>query len=165
VPLLTAYLVLWFILGLFYLLKNIPAVGEMLGIILSFCPFLLMFGSLLLSLVSLVLLFFMTPWVALKSTMSWELAEDVLKKMSQQPFIHFVLLMLGLLPLIIIIGFLILSATLTGMTFVVTERTWAIALQWFCIMIPFAAILSPVAIFFFNFAAESFAFLQRRTSK
>jgi len=31
VPILTAYLVLWFILGIFYLLKNIPATGEILG--------------------------------------------------------------------------------------------------------------------------------------
>jgi hypothetical protein len=165
IPLLTAYLVLWFILGIFYLLKNIPSVGEMLGVVLSFGPFLLIFGSMVLSLINLVLLFFMPPWVALKSTMRWEMAEEVLKKIGQQPFYHLILLLLGLIPLVTVVGFLILAAALTGMTFIVTERTWTIALQWFFIMIPFAAILSPVIIFFFNFAAESFAFLQRRTKK
>lgn len=165
VPLLTAYLVLWFILGLFYLLKNIPAVGELLGVILSFGPFLLILGSLIIGLMALVLVFFMTPWVALKSTAKWEIAEELLKNIGEQPFLYFILLILGLLPLLIVVGLLVLAATLTGMTFIVAERTWTIALQWFCIMIPFAAILSPVIIFFFNFGAESLAFLQRRTKK
>ena len=49
-----------------------------------------------------------------------------------------------------------------GMTYFVTERTWAIGLQWFVIMIPFATLLSPVVIFLFNFAAESFVILQKR---
>lgn len=165
VPILTAYLVLWFVLGVFYLLKHIPSVGEMLGIFLSFGPFLLILGSLFLSILTLLLLFFLTPVVALKSTMRWELAEEVLLKIWRQPFIHLMLLILGLMPLLIVVGFMVLAATLTGMSFFVMERTWAISLQWFFIMIPFAALLSPVVIFFFNFAAESFAFLQRRVKK
>ncbi len=165
VPILTAYLVLWFVLGIFYLLKNIPSVGEMLGIFLSFGPFLLILGSLFLSIVNLLLLFFMTPLVALKSTMKWELAEEVLLKIWRQPFVHLALLILGLLPLLVVVGFMVLAATLTGMSFFVMERTWEISLQWFFIMIPFAALLSPVVLFFFNFAAESFALLQRRAKK
>jgi len=162
VPLITSYLVLWFVLGIFYLLKNIPTIGHMLGVILSFGPFLLILGSLFLGVVALLLLFFMTPLVALKSVMKWELAEEVLKKIALKPFDHFFLLILGLIPLLIVIGFLVLAATLTGMTYFVTERTWAIAAQWFIIMIPFAAFLSPVVVFFFNFAAESFVFLQKK---
>ncbi len=162
VPILTAYLVLWFILGIFYLLKNIPATGELLGGVLSFGPFLLIAGSLVLIAMALALVFFLSPVVALKSTMSWELAEDVLKRFGREPFLHAILLLLGLLPIIVVVGFLILAATLTGMTYFVTERTWAIGIQWFVIMIPFAALLSPVVIFFFNFAGESFVILQRR---
>ena len=78
---------------------------------------------------------------------------------------HLVLLGIGLFPLVIVTGLLILAATLTGMTYVITERTWMIGLQWFFIMIPFAAFLAPPAIFFFNFAVESFAFLQKHLSK
>ncbi|MGD0664629.1 MAG: hypothetical protein ABSA17_02725 [Rhabdochlamydiaceae bacterium] len=162
VPILTAYLVLWFILGIFYLLKNIPATGEILGGLLSFGPFLLIAGSLLLLAISLTLIFFLSPVVALKSTMSWELAEDVLKRFGREPFLHAMLLLIGVFPLILVVGFLVLSATLTGMTYFVTERTWAIGLQWFVIMIPFATLLSPVVIFLFNFAAESFVILQKR---
>lgn len=162
VPILTAYLVLWFILGIFYLLKNIPATGEILGGFLSFGPFLLIAGSLVLIAIALALVFFLSPVVALKSTMSWDLAEDVLKRVGREPFLHVILLLIGLLPLIVVVGFLILSATLTGMTYFVTERTWAIGLQWFMIMVPFATLLSPVVVFFFNFASESFIILQRQ---
>ena len=164
-PLLTAYLVLWFILGVFYLVKNLPVMGEALAGILSFGPFLLIAGSLVLCLVSFALLFFLTPVVALKSTMSWELAEEVLKRIGKEPFLHMVLFGLGILPLVVVVAFLILAATLTGMTYFVTERTWAIALQWFVIMIPFGALISPVVLFFFNFAGESFIILQRRATK
>ncbi|MGH2612805.1 MAG: hypothetical protein ACRDFB_07120, partial [Rhabdochlamydiaceae bacterium] len=162
IPILTAYLVLWFILGIFYLLKNIPTMGEILGGVLSFAPFLLISGSLVLLVVSLVLVFFLSPVVALKSIMSWELAEEVLKRFGKDPFLHVIFLLLGLLPLIVVVGFLVLSAALTGMAYFVIERTWAISLQWFVIMIPFAALLSPVIVFFFNFAGESFVILQRR---
>jgi|SRR3569832_165439 len=161
IPILTAYLVLWFILGIFYLLKSIPATGELLGGFLSFGPFLLIAGSLVLMAIALALVFFLSPVVALKSTMSWELAEDVLKRVGKEPFHHVILLLIGLVPMIFVVGFLVLSAALTGMTYFVTERTWAIGLQWFMIMIPFATLLSPVVIFFFNFAGESFILLQR----
>lgn len=164
-PIFTAYLVLWFILGLFYLLKHIPGVGEFLGALLSFGPFLLIFGSLVLSFINLMLLFFLAPWVALKSEMRWELAEEVLKTVKAQPFIHLFFLMVGLLPILVVIGFLVLAATITGMSFVASEATWAIALQWFIIMIPFAALLSPAMLFFINFSAESFAFMQKRLKK
>lgn len=165
VPVMTAYLVLWVVLGIFYLFKHIPSIGETLGVILSFGPFLLIFGSLFLILANLLLLFFMPPIVALKSTVKWEIAEEALLKIWQQPFVHLKLLVIGLLPLIFIIGLLILSAALTGMALFVMERTWAISLQWFFIMIPFAALLTPALLFFFNFAAESFVFLQKRAKK
>lgn len=165
VPIVTAYLVLWFVLGLFYLMKHIPSVGETLGIIFSFGPFLLILGSFFISIVHLLLVFFMPPVVALKSTVRWELAEEGLLKIWEQPFVHLKLLVMGLLPLIVIVGFLTMAATLTGMGLFVMERTWAISLQWFIIMIPFAAILTPALVFFFNFAAESFVLLQRRAKK
>lgn len=165
IPILTVYLVLWFIMGIFYLLKHIPGIGGVLGVVLSFGPFLLILGSCFLSIINLLLLFFMPPLVALKSNMKWELAEEVLMKIGRQPFLHLILLCIGLVPLLVMVGFLVLAATLTGMSLFVMEGAWAITLQWFFIMIPFAILLAPAVIFFFNFAAESFVFLQRRVKE
>jgi len=162
IPLILAYLVLWMILGIFYLFKEIPIIGHTLGVVLSFGPFLLILGSLVLSAVGLFLLFFVTPQVSLKSTMGWSLAEDFFVRFKMEVFTHLIFLTFGIIPLLIVVGFLILAATLTGLTYLTSERTWAIALQWFFIMIPFAAGLSPAVIFFFNFSAESFACMQKR---
>jgi len=162
VPIVLAYLVLWIVLGIFYLLKNIPSVGSALGVMLSFGPFLLILGSLVLSVIGLGLLFFLTPQVALRSSSGWGLAEELYHRLQANPFKHLALLVLGILPLLVLVGFLALAAALTGMTYFVTERTFAIAMQWTCIMIPFAALLSPAVVFFFNFAAESFVLLQKR---
>lgn len=165
IPLILAYLILWIVMGIFYLLKAIPNIGHMLGVVLSFGPFLLILGSLLLGTAALFLIFFITPQVALKSTMRLSLAEDLLLRLKHNFFIHFFFLAIGLIPLLLVIGFLILAATLTGLTYFSSERTWAIALQWFFIMIPFAALLSPAFVFFFNFSAESFAYMQRARQK
>lgn len=162
VPLILAYLVLWIVMGVFYLLKAIPTIGHALGVVLSFGPFLLILGSLLLSGAGLLLLFFITPQVALKSMMRFRLAEDFFGRLKTDLFSHLFFLSFGLIPLVIVVGFLVLAATLTGLTYLTSERTWAIALQWFFIMIPFAALLSPSVVFFFNFSAESFAFMQKR---
>jgi hypothetical protein len=55
---------------------------------------------------------------------------------------------------------LCLAAVLTGVNFLVGSRSLSVALEWFFIMLPFAAIVSPVVVFFFNFAAESYQLLQ-----
>lgn len=160
-PLLLAYLLLWIVLGLFYLLKEIPRAGEVIGVIFSFGPFLLILGSLVLSVGVLFLLFFMTPLISLKSIAHLNLVEECYEKFRKNFFMHLVLLGLGMIPVIIVTGFLILAAALTGMTYMITEHVWAIGWQWFFIMIPFAAFLSPALVFFFNFAAESFVIVQK----
>lgn len=161
-PLILAYLVLWGIFGIFHLLRTVPNIGAVLGGILSFGPFLLIAGSFCLSLVALLFLFFLTPLVALKSTVHPQLAEEFFARLKAGPFSHLFFLAVGLIPLLFVITFLTVSAALTGLTYFVPERTWAVALQWFFIMIPFAALLSPAVIFFFNFAAESFVWMQRK---
>lgn len=161
-PLILGYLVLWIVFGVFYLFKAIPKIGHTLGVVLSFAPFLLIFGSLALSVLTLLLLFFVTPQVALKSEMHWEMAEKMLYRIRENFFSHLVMLVLGLVPLLIAVGFLILAAAMTGLAYFTAESAWAVAFQWFFIMIPFAALVSPAAVFFFNFAAESFAWMQKR---
>src|SRR3990167_8062826 len=55
-PLILTYLFLWTMMGVFHLIKVIPGVGEVIGVLLSFAPFLLVFASLMLSLMSVVIL-------------------------------------------------------------------------------------------------------------
>ena len=61
-----AYLFLWTLLGIFFLLQEVPVLGDFFSVVFSFGPFLLIFGSLLLCLFNLGLLFFVAPAAALQ---------------------------------------------------------------------------------------------------
>jgi len=161
-PLLLAYLFLWMVMGIFYLLKEIPALGDVLGVILSFGPFLLVLGSLVLSVFNLFLLFFATPHIALNARLKLKLADDIYRRFKDNLFSNLALLLIGILPLLLGVGILSLAAVLTGVNFFERTETLAIALQWFFVMIPFCAMLTPGILFFFNFAVESYALMQRK---
>ncbi len=162
-PIVLAYMFLWTILGFFYLLKAIPAVGSFLGVVLSFGHFLLLLGSFVLSLVSLLMLFYLTPVVSLKSTAELEVLEGILKRFLFSPFSNCALFVLSLIPLCFIVTFMILAAVMTENNYFVAEQSFASAAQCFFIMLPFSALLAPAVIFFFNFSAESFVFIQRKS--
>ncbi len=164
-PLLLAYLFLWMVMGIFYLLKEIPALGDVLGVILAFGPFLLVLGSLVLSFFNLFLLFFATPQIALNSRLKLKLAEDIYYRFKGNLFLNLALFLLGLVPLLLGVGILSLAAFLTGVNFFVRTETLEIALQWFFVMIPFCAMLTPGILFFFNFAVESYALVQKKYPK
>jgi hypothetical protein len=155
VPVILLYLVLWTLLGIFYLFKEIPMIGEALGVILSFGPFLLLFGSFMLSFLSVGVLFFVTPSVSLKSSMPFEVLKGALKRLRFNPFTNLALMFLGLLPLILVSSLMTIAAIMTGKSYVAVEHPAAVSLEWFFIMIPFSALLTPAVIFFFNFAVES----------
>ncbi len=154
------YLFLWILLGVFFLLREIPLVGDFFSIIFSFGPFLLIFGSLFLCLFNLGLLFFVAPAAALQSLQKAPLAKRVLEVLSKKLFSSLILFLIALIPIGIVGGILSLAAILTNVNFSIAERSLSVALEWFFIMLPFSAILSPVVVFFFNFAAESYQILQ-----
>ena len=96
VPLIFAYLILWMILGVFYLLREIPHIGSALGSIFSFGPFLLVLGSIVLGFLSIFTLFFVTPVAALQNDLKPKLAERVFAKVCKNPFYNLIMLVIGL---------------------------------------------------------------------
>lgn len=150
-------------MGIFYLLKSLPMIGEGIGILLSFGPFLLVLASLLLGLFSLLVLFYATPHIALKKQVQFYIAEEILDRLKISPFSNIILLLIGLAPVLVCVGFLTLAAYLTGLGYVTAKAVLGVSLQWFFIMIPFSLLLTPFVVFFFNFATESFGLFSRRT--
>lgn len=165
VPFILGYLMLWALTGVFYLLKEIPAVGDTIGVILSFGPFLLVLGSLTLSVITLFTLFFVTPQVALKSGVKLKLADDLYRRFNDHIFSNLALFFIALLPLISVVGLLSLAASMTGASFTIPRESLSIAMQWFFIMIPFAALLSPSVIFFFNFSVEIYVIIHQKMTE
>ena len=164
-PLILTYLFLWTLMGVFYLIKVIPGIGEFVGVLLSFGPFLLVFASLMLSLMSIIILFFVTPHVALKTGVHMHIAEEILERIRFSLFSNIILLAIGLTPLLCSVFFLVLAALMTGAHYLQASAAVGVSLGWFFIMVPFTMILTPFVVFFFNFATESFGLLQRKQKK
>ncbi len=162
VPLILAYLVLWTLLGIFYLFKEIPFIGDALGVMLSFGPFLIILSSLVMCLISVAALFYVTPAMALKSMMGLETIQGAIKRIQFNPFSSAVMLLVALVPILTICALMIIAALLTGKRYFEAERALAVGFQWFFIMLPFCALLAPGVIFFFSFAAECHVLTQRQ---
>jgi hypothetical protein len=155
-PVILVYLLLWIVMGIFLLLKEIPYVGSSVGVLLSFAPFLIILISILLCLMNVGLLFFVTPAVGLKTLKKRHMAKHVFKAIRQNLFSHLLYFIVALLPIAIVVGILSLAAVITGHSYFDSDNIISVSLGWFFIMLPFCAILTPTVIFFFNFAAEAY---------
>ncbi|HEY2810340.1 MAG TPA: hypothetical protein VGJ00_02990 [Rhabdochlamydiaceae bacterium] len=159
IPLVLAYFVLWAFLGMFYLLKCIPLFGNAFGVIFSFGPFLLLLSFFAICIASVLLLFFMTPCIALQSKVDVEL---LVQRFKSNPFSNILLLLLGLIPLFFLTGLMIGAAVMTGKSYFEAEKAVEVGFQWFFIMLPFCILLAPTIIFFFNFSAECHALMVKK---
>ena len=162
VPIILSYLLLWILLGIFVMLKQIPGVGDIFAVILVFGPFLINLGILFLCLINIGMLFFVAPIIALKGLNRVRVIQTLVKRLKSDIFTNVVLTVISVLPLLAVSALLMLAAFLTGTVCYHCENPLHNVLQWFFIMIPFTALLAPAVVFFFNFAAEAHVFMQRR---
>lgn len=162
VPIIFAYLLLWMVLGIFVLLSEIPALGEFFAAILSFGPFLINLGALVLCVLSLGILFFIAPLIAFKGLQGGVVSQLIIKRLEKDFFTNFILMLLALLPLALIVTLLLLAAIMTGSLCLDCQNSLQTVIRWFFIMLPFTAFLTPAVIFFFNFAAEAHVLMQRQ---
>ncbi len=155
IPPILLYLLLWMVLGIFFLMKEIPGVGHVFNTILLFIPFLLILGSILLCVFSVALLFFVAPAAAKFSAKRIQLAKVVVSLFRRDIFGSLILFFVALFPIGLLSLLLTWAAALTNVNFSYGERSWTLALEWFFMMFPFAAFLTPAVIFFFQFAVEA----------
>lgn len=163
IPIIFSYLLLWMLLGIFFLLSEIPVVGDFFGAILSFAPFLINLGTLILFLISLAILFFISPLIALKGLESAVIFQLAIKRLEKNPFANIVLILIALFPLVFMIALLSIAAIMTGSICLNCQNSIQTILRWFFIMIPFTAFLTPAVIFFFNFAAEAHVLMRAQS--
>ena len=151
-------------MGIFYLLTEIPKMGEFLGVILAFGPFLLVLTLLALSLFNLFIFFFVSPHIAINPKLRLKLPIEVFHNFNKNIFSNLILFLIGIIPLCIVVGILSWAAFMTGLNFFVKREALSVALQWFFIMIPFCVILTPAILFFFNFSVESYVLIKKKNS-
>ncbi len=151
-PLLFAFLLFWVVVGIFLLLKAIPYLGTLFGVVLAFIPYLLNFATLLLFLLSLFALFFVAPHLARREKIE---LSSVSHRLRENLFINLLFLGIAYLPVWIVWKFVMKAATMTYQLFSVGEGAVETALQSIFVLLPIAAIMTPAALFFFNFAHEA----------
>jgi hypothetical protein len=164
-PIPLAYVSLWTVVSLFYLLKEIPFLGIVMGILLSFVPFLLVLSFIVLAGINIAALFWITPSVALRSECNIDLVFSRLQAVRRRISTHIVLLILALLPVSIALGFLFLAGAVSGSVYVVGSCGLSKFAQMAITSLAFSALCVPLVIFFFNFAAESCAFMAKLSQK
>ena len=162
IPIILCYLLLWMLLGIFVLLKEIPGIGEFFAVFLAFGPFLINLGSLALGVLSISLLFFLAPILALNGLNRIRITNILVKRLKGDMFSNILLAAIATLPLLFIFGLLLLAGVLTGSVCYTCTDPIHNVLQWFIMMIPFTALLSPAVVFFFNFATEAHVLIQRQ---
>ena len=150
-PLIIGYLILWTILGLFYLIKELPKVGWALGVFLSFGPFLLFLSMVCLFVLFLILFFFLTPIVALRDCLPKEWIKCMLSRMSHFLLTNFILFIFSVISVGCFLGLLVFSLDMTHAFYLSSANPLDLVL----IMLPVSVLLAPGVVFFFQFAAES----------
>ena len=159
VPVILIYLLLWMLLGVFFLLNDIPGLGHLFSVVLSFGPFLLNLGAIILCVFSISMLFVITPIIALRGINRIQLAQTFAKRFHENLFYNIVLGIIAMVPFWFVFTLLSISAAMTGQICETCGTPLYTIMQWFFVMIPFTAALTPAVIFFFNFAAESHVLL------
>lgn len=157
-PLIIGYLILWTVLGLFYLIKALPKVGWALGIFLSFGPFLLFLSMVFLVILFLLLFFFLTPIVALRDCLPKEWIQCMMRRVSHSLLTNFVLFIISVIPVGCILGLLWISLNMTHAFYLSSANPLDLVL----IMLPVAVFLAPGVVFFFQFAAESYILMMQK---
>jgi hypothetical protein len=164
IPIILSYLLLWMILGVFVLLSTLPGIGKVFNTVLIFAPFLINLGTLCLVLLSLVVLFFVSPILALKGHNRLQVSQTLVQRFNRDIFSNLLLLAIGSIPLLLILGILLFTAFLTEPLCDDCVGPVHNVLLWFFMMIPFTAILAPGLVFFFNFAAESHVLMMKKVA-
>lgn len=155
IPVILSFLLLWMLLGIFLLLSQIPVLGTVLSLLLSFVPFIISFGTLCLAVLILATLFYVTPILALKSHNQMQVSRILTDRFKENLFGHIFLGLVGIMPLTVIVLLLVLASLLTGLFCSTCDTALQTVMIWLFTMAPFSAFLAPAIVFFFNFAAET----------
>ncbi len=156
------FFLLWIIFGFFVALKEIPHIGRFIGVMISIIPFLIILCTILLCFFSLLSLFFVVPAMTLKRKKKLELVREVVKNLRKNVIVNITFFFSCMFFVLLGSLILIITAILTKMSFSIPVDSLYIGLQWFFMMIPFILFLTPLVIFFFNVASETYNLLQTK---
>jgi len=154
IPILLLGMMLWVILGIFALIQEIPYAGPYLATFLSPGAFLATLSLLLLLVACGLLLYFATPFIALKGTYDLNVIKQSLLQHAKTPLTSLAFFAIACLP-VTILGIFAYAAHVLTSKLLCPPSTTCETLQWLFLILPTSLFLSPGILFFFNFAYEA----------
>jgi hypothetical protein len=161
-PPILIFIIIWMFFGLFVMIKEIPHVGTFIGSLIFLMPFFLTFASIILCFISLLLLFFATPVLALNLKNSFQVLKDAFCVFKKDLFKNFLNFSFALSLSFFVFLILYISNEITKYTFLIPFDKYSASLQTFSAMSLFVLFLAPFVIFFFNFAIEIYNYYQMK---
>jgi len=156
------FLIIWLIFGLLVAIKQIPHLGMFIAGILSFLPFLLIFGTILLCIVDILVLFFAAPIITFNEKKKFTLIKKIFfENFQKNVFESIFQFFIGTAFIFFALFYVYVSAKLTSFLFYIPIKEY-LALKEFFVTILASLFLTPFVIFFFNFSLESYNFFQKR---
>ena len=149
------YLILWTLMGLICFLQQLPLIGPIFQVFFSFAPFLILAVTLCLAFLSLALLFWVAPIAAKGAIKRLNLIKEVSSLILKKPLFSIFSFFIGCFPLLFAAAILWLAASLTDHSVIYSHDPRLKPLEWLFMMLPFAALLSPFLVFFFQYATIS----------
>lgn len=159
VPFLTLFGILWMTIGLFELLTFIPYLGTFFATLFAFIPFLIHFSFYFMIVFGLFGLFLLAPLLATTADINRTVLEKLLRHLLKNPYRHVINFFIALFPALLLglLGYLSLQLC----TFCHQETHFLfVLLQNVSYAIPFTLLLLFPAIFFFQYAIESYLMVE-----
>lgn len=160
-PILLLFTAVWALLGFFFLLQSLPALGNLIMSLLAAVPLLLLFCCVALLDLSFCVLFFSVPAISLGSKKKLALIYEVVGKFQLAPLLLIKHMLLASLPLVLLCIYFAIALTLDALIFSSSQHIFYAFLQLISFMLLISFIFTPAVIFFFNFAAESHVYFKK----
>lgn len=156
IPMIISFFLMWTILGIYLLLKMIPGIGQLIGLVLSFFPFVIILVTILLIVIGIIFLFFAIPFFTVVEVKNLKVMKKIFPLMKKNIYSNFLLFFMSLL--VFLVGFipLIISFLLAKDLCFSSGYTIINIFSSFFMMLFASAILTPFIIFFFEMAFIAF---------
>ncbi len=156
------FVVLWMALGIFHLFIAVPLLGPLFSVILAFGPFLLYVTALILVIGAICMTFFVTPILALRAARKGKISQTIRERLKADIFSNTVQVVIALLPLLLSLSLGLAAGCFAKYAGFISPNPFHASMQWFFILIPFMALVTPATVFFFNLAFEAHVLAQTR---
>ncbi len=155
-PVVAAFAVIWFCLGVFVLIAQLPHAGTAFAAVFAFIPFLLFLLLIVMAAAAPVALFFCLPVLAQHGDLSpKELSLRVWHRLRDFPFKSFADVVIALIPLAVLFALMNSAKCLTIRLLAPTMNEIEFGIMALMILLPFCVLLAPGLLFFFSYSVES----------